>query len=104
MVGLRLFCLVAHSHRKLKSTQVCLWDIMPRVAVRGILVCALLPVVPILFLLGTPGYISKRIKCDRTFYWRVLKVYFPIGTLLSRYSDYFKGDRGKTLLSKLFYF
>lgn len=57
----------------------------------GILVCALLPsVVPILSLLGTPGYISKRIKCDRAFYWKILKVYFHAGILFSRYSDYFK--------------
>lgn len=110
MVGLRLFCLVAHSHRKLEPTQVCLWNSS---SCSGLLsgvfwfvrFSSLLPhSCPHFFFLGTPGYISKRIKCDEAFYWRVLKVYFPIGTLLSRYSDYLKGNREKTLLPKLFYF
>lgn len=86
MVGLRIFCLLAHSHRKLKPTKVCqgdsssLWDTAQDV-VRDILVFALLlPVIPVLFLLGTLGYISRRIKCIGAFDWRILKVYFPTGT------------------------
>lgn len=89
MVDLRIFCPVAHSHRKLKTSKVCqedgssLWG-TAQVVVRGILVGALLlPIVPILFLLGTLGYISRRIKCVGAFYWKILKVYFPTGMLLS---------------------
>lgn len=87
VVGLRIFCLVAHSHRTLKATKVfqgspC-WGTV-QVVVRGILGCVLLlSTVPVLFLLGTLGYISRRIKCIGAFYWRILKVYFPPGTLLS---------------------
>lgn len=89
VVGLRIFCLVAHSHRKLKPTKICQgfssshWG-TAQVVVRGILVCALLLlIVPVLLLLGTPGFISRRIKCIGAFYWRILKFYFPTETLLN---------------------
>lgn len=78
---------MAHSHRKLKPTKVqgfssSHWG-TAQVVVRGILVRALLlPVVAVL-LLGTPGFISRRIKCIGAFYWRILKFYFPTETLLN---------------------
>lgn len=68
------------THQGLSGGQLIAVDVV----VRGILVCVLLlPVVPVLFLLGTLGYISRRIKCIGAFYWRILKVYFPTGSLLS---------------------
>lgn len=107
MVSLRFFCLVAHSHRKLKLTQVCLEDNSSTVAqgwCQGHCGRCTSPLChPHSSLRGTPGYISRDIKCNGTFYWRVLKVYFLTETLVSRYSDYSKRGK-KGLLSKVFYF